>query len=91
MEDEPSDPHRDAVLASADDDIYDFPTAQRLADEAGFDVGDAADAAALLVLERWRAIEAVARALRGARRGLISGARVCEIVASTRRGAAASR
>jgi hypothetical protein len=91
MEDEPSDPHRDAVLASADDDIYDFPTAQRLADEAGFDVGDAADAAALLVLERWRAIEAVARALRGARRGLISGARVCEIVASTRRGTAASR
>jgi hypothetical protein len=63
------------VLANADDDAYDFPTAQRLADEHGFDMGDAVDAAAPLVLERWSAIEAVARALRAAGEDL-SGERV---------------
>jgi hypothetical protein len=91
IEDEPSPAHRDAVLASADDDTYDFPVAQRLADEGGFDMTEAVDAAALLVLERWEPIQAVARARRDSRRGLIGGAKVSEIVASTRRCTAASR
>jgi hypothetical protein len=80
IEDEASGDHLDAVLASADEDIFDFPVAQRLADEGGFSYDEAAEAAALLVLERWAAIEAVARALRGSRRGLVSGERVREIV-----------
>jgi hypothetical protein len=72
---DPSDAHKAHVLASADDDDFDFPVAQRLADEGGFDLGEAVDQASLLVLERWPSIEAVARALRGSRRGLVSGGR----------------
>jgi hypothetical protein len=82
IEDEPSAAHRDAVLASADEDIYDFPVAQRLADEHGFSHEEAGEAAALLVLDNWKAVEAVARALRGSRRGIVSGDRVRQIVRS---------
>jgi hypothetical protein len=80
IEDEPSRDHLDAVLGSADDDIYDFPVAERLADEGGFSYEEAGEAAAQLVLERWASIEGVARALRGSRRGIVSGDRVREIV-----------
>jgi hypothetical protein len=91
VEDEPTDAGRAHVLANADNDSFDFPTAQRLADEHGFSYDEAVDQAALLVLDNWAAIEAVARALRGARRGLISGGKVSEIVASTRSDTAPSR
>ena len=91
IEDEPSRDHLDAVLRNADEDIHDFPVAQRLADEGGFSYDQAGEAAAQLVLEQWAAVEAVARPLRGARRGLMSGAKVSEIVANTRRGTAPSR
>jgi hypothetical protein len=67
------------VLRNADD-IHDFPVAQRLADEGGFSYEEAGEAAAQLVLGRWAAIEGVARALRGSRRGIVSGDRVGEIV-----------
>jgi hypothetical protein len=82
LEAEPSRDHLDAVLASADDDAYDFPVAQRLADEHGFSHEEAGEAAALLVLDNWKAVEAVARALRGSRRGIVSGDRVRQIVRS---------
>ncbi len=78
---EPTDDHLDAVAWSggADDD-HDHPTAERLALEHGFSLGDTAETAAELVLEHWAAIEAVARALRGSKRGIVSGDRVAEIV-----------
>jgi hypothetical protein len=83
VEADPSDAHKAHVLASADEDDFDFPVAQRLADEGGFSYEEAGEAAALLVLEHWPAIEAVARALRGSRRGLVSGERVAGIVRSS--------
>jgi hypothetical protein len=72
-----------AVISGDPDDDYggDWPTSYTLAHDHGLDIDDASEAAALLVLDHWRAIEAVARALRGSPRGLVSGERVAEIVA----------
>jgi hypothetical protein len=77
---------RAAVVLSGggDSNDGDWAVAQAIASEHNFDVGDAAEAAALLVLQRWPAVEAVARALRGSKRGLVSGATVSDIVAATR-------
>jgi hypothetical protein len=41
VEADPSDAHKAHVLANADDDSFDFPTAQRLADEHGFSYDEA--------------------------------------------------
>jgi hypothetical protein len=87
-EGEPDAYHRAAVFVGADPDDHiggDWPTARALADAHGFSHDDAVDRSAVLVLEHWPAIEAVARALRGSRRGIVSGERVAEIVACTPR------
>jgi hypothetical protein len=68
------------VSGGVDDQHGDWATARALAAEHRFDGEDAAEAAAQLVLEQWAAVEGVARALRGSRRGIVSGDRVREVV-----------
>jgi hypothetical protein len=81
--DDPDADHRTAVIDGGGlDDHGDWSTARALADENGFALEDpTTEQAATLVLERWPAIEAVARALRGSTRGIVSGDRVREILA----------
>jgi hypothetical protein len=63
------------------DDHHDLPRAESLAAEHGFSVDEATEEACRLVLKHWGAVEATGRALRGSRRGIVSGERVAEIVA----------
>jgi hypothetical protein len=77
-----SEAHLDAAAWSfGADDHHDGPMARALADTHNFDIGDAAEAAAEIIASRWAAVQAVARALRGSQRGIVSGDRVAEIVA----------
>jgi hypothetical protein len=80
--DDPDADHRTAVIDGGGlDDHGDWSTARALADEHGFALEDATEQAATLVLERWPVIEAVARALRGSKRGIVSRDRVREVLA----------
>jgi hypothetical protein len=83
---QPDDRHRLAAIDSGDPCNHvgaDWPTAHALAERHGFSIDDATDQTALLVLDHWPAIQAVARALRGSRRGIVSGTKVAEILTST--------